>query len=171
MLVVSDRYTAKTDNKLILPTAGLKYLSELNKIKYDGKHKHLLKPYYFDNTYVADNIGNVYRVITGKLKDSTIIVQLMKYMISDGYAEYVLRTPYSESGTNIGTYVQKHIQGHRVVAGLFIPKVPKKDFVNHLDGNRLNNHHSNLEWETFEENIRHSYTVLGKTPWNKPTIK
>ena len=34
--------------------------------------------------------------------------------------------------------------------------------VNHRDGNKRNNHISNLEWVTRQENELHSYRVLGK---------
>lgn len=45
---------------------------------------------------------------------------------------------------------------HRLVARAFIPKPIGKDFVNHLDGNKLNNHVSNLEWVTIAENNHHA---------------
>ncbi len=34
--------------------------------------------------------------------------------------------------------------------------------MNHIDGNPMNNHISNLEWCTPSENEHHSYKVLGK---------
>lgn len=53
---------------------------------------------------------------------------------------------------------------HRIVAYAFIPKVPGKDFINHIDGSRLNNSVENLEWCTYEENSNHAFdTGLMKT--------
>lgn len=52
---------------------------------------------------------------------------------------------------------------HRVIASAFIPVVPGKDYVNHMDGNKQNNNVSNLEWCTFSENLRHAYAAGLKT--------
>lgn len=44
---------------------------------------------------------------------------------------------------------------HRLVAQAFLEKESGRDFVNHLDGNRSNNHYSNLEWVSMQENNCH----------------
>lgn len=52
---------------------------------------------------------------------------------------------------------------HRLVAVAFLDKPNGKDFVNHKDGNKLNNHFTNLEWCTQSENNQHAYDTGLKT--------
>lgn len=47
------------------------------------------------------------------------------------------------------------LKAHRLVAKHFLNKVEGKEFVNHIDENKQNNHFSNLEWCTTKENINH----------------
>ena len=44
-----------------------------------------------------------------------------------------------------------------MVAQAFIPNPGNKRTVNHIDGNKLNNSFSNLEWSTYSENLEHAY--------------
>ena len=54
-------------------------------------------------------------------------------------------------------------QVHRLVAKLFIPNKKKLEIVNHIDGDKLNNDVSNLEWTTRAGNARHyENTLAGK---------
>jgi len=45
---------------------------------------------------------------------------------------------------------------HRLVATKYLPKPKGKDFVNHKDGDKTNNHAGNLEWVTELENMHHA---------------
>lgn len=55
---------------------------------------------------------------------------------------------------------------HRLLAEQFIPNPLNKRTVNHIDGNKLNNAITNLEWATDSENISHAYTT-GLQPYRR----
>jgi hypothetical protein len=45
---------------------------------------------------------------------------------------------------------------HRLVAEWYVPNPQKLPFVNHIDGNKQNNHYTNLEWCTQRQNVHHA---------------
>jgi hypothetical protein len=52
---------------------------------------------------------------------------------------------------------QKTLRIHRLVGELFIPNPNNLPQLNHIDGNKTNNHLDNLEWCTDSENKIHAY--------------
>lgn len=81
-------------------------------------------------------------------------IREMKTGIVSGYRQASMRI----NGKN------KHIKTHRAVALMFIENPYKYQQVNHKDGNKLNNHVSNLEWSTPKQNTQHAInTGLRKT--------
>lgn len=71
---------------------------------------------------------------------------------------------------------QKHAN-HRLVAECYLPKVEGKSQINHKDGNKANNHVSNLEWCNRSENQKHAYDYKlqlkrfgDKHPLSKPIL-
>ena len=59
---------------------------------------------------------------------------------------------------------QKNCRVNRLVAQHFIPNPDNLPEVNHIDGNKENNHVSNLEWCTRSHNVKHSFDTGLKQP-------
>ena len=52
---------------------------------------------------------------------------------------------------------QLRVRVHRLVAELFLGPAPEnKPIINHIDGNKQNNHFTNLEWCDYDTNNRHA---------------
>jgi Tol biopolymer transport system component len=95
--------------------------------------------------YSISNWGNVKNNRTG---------MVLKFRDCFGYNRIRFYNKDKKQGQNI--YV------HRLVAEYFIPNPENKRQVNHIDGDRSNNHYTNLEWATNGENQIHRRYVLEK---------
>lgn len=51
----------------------------------------------------------------------------------------------------------KCVYTHRLIAIVFLENPENKLTVNHIDGNKLNNSISNLEWSSYQENVKHAW--------------
>jgi hypothetical protein len=75
------------------------------------------------------------------------------------------KTGISNKGYRIVQLWVKNIQKthtlHRLVAELYVDNPENKPCVNHIDGNKLNNNLTNLEWVSWKENINHKIYTLG----------
>jgi hypothetical protein len=91
-----------------------------------------------DNNYEISNYGN-FRNKRGKVLKLNINAR--------GYIYCNISTKGKVSKVKI----------HRLVAKYFVKNTNNKETVNHIDGNKLNNHFSNLEWLTRKENIQHYF--------------
>ena len=59
--------------------------------------------------------------------------------------------------TLCGNGIRKNKRIHRLLMEAFVPNPHSKAHVNHIDGNKLNNAFSNLEWATPKENAVHAH--------------
>lgn len=101
----------------------------------------------YEGLYRVSNFGNVMSLYRDKL--------LRPRRHSGGY----MRVHLSKNGESKDFYI------HRLVALEFIHNPENKPEVNHKDGNKDNNHVSNLEWSTHSENQKHSFdNGLNKSP-------
>lgn len=74
--------------------------------------------------------------------------RFLKYDLVQGYVQYTLfidKKPYK-------------YKAHRLVAMLFLdpPSLEEDIIINHKDGNKLNNHYSNLKWCDYYHNNKHA---------------
>jgi hypothetical protein len=63
----------------------------------------------------------------------------------------------SQNGYRQITIDGSNVLLHRLLALLFLPNPKNKCQINHIDGNKLNNCLSNLEWVTQSENAYHAH--------------
>lgn len=96
----------------------------------------------------------------------------MKYIEYENYLVYengdvfsLYRNKFLKPDITIHGYKQvslfinkevKRIKVHRLVALLFLKKIKGKNVINHKDGNKQNNHYTNLEWCTTLDNNKHA---------------
>ena len=81
----------------------------------------------------------------------------------NGYTHYYIR--------DLSTGKRKDFKGHRLVAEYFIDNPNNYPIVNHIDGNKANNHIENLEWCTHSQNNIHAYkNGLNKSKKRQCTI-
>ena len=55
--------------------------------------------------------------------------------------------------------VRRELALHRIVAMCFVLNESNNKEVNHLDGNKLNNHYKNLEWCNRSDNMKHAFSI------------
>lgn len=122
-------------------TGQLKVKSDIEWKKVDG----------FNGTYYVSKCGLFKSVNHScKCKNGKTRIQYGRILKQD-----VSKKGYLQVSLNFGKQ-KLHTGIHRMVALAFIPNPENKPQVNHIDGNKLNNHADNLEWCTNKENQIHA---------------
>ncbi len=98
----------------------------------------------YDNYRVASN-GDVWVFINGKFLHT-----LTPQINNAGYLRINLLS-------NLGKW--RFFLVHRLVAELYKPNIYDLPDVDHIDGNKMNNNYSNLEWVTHSENMKRYYKL------------
>lgn len=118
----------------------------------------------YEGIYEVTDDGRVFLLVErkGYGKSKPIMKEMKLNLVGRGY----LGLNLIKNGVSWRTTI------HRIVATHFIPNPEHLPVVNHKDGNKLNNHVSNLEWCTVKHNINHAFnTGLNKsTQKNRPSI-
>lgn len=99
-----------------------------------------------------------------EIKEDGTIIDLQKNkevkfcLDQKGYLKARLYTPLSNHPDG-----RKSFRLHRIVAMKYLPDYSDDLQVNHKDGNKTNNHYSNLEMVTNAQNAKHGWNVLDST--------
>lgn len=112
----------------------------------------------FEGYYQISNLGNVRSldryVIANKSGGIKLLKgKIMKLTRSKGREDtksWYLVVNLRKCGKN------KVCTVHRLVAEAFLPNPQQLPVINHIDGNKENNHVSNLEWSTHSNNNQHA---------------
>ena len=82
----------------------------------------------------------------------------------DGNILSIAKIGYCRHGLSVNgkTY---YFYAHQLVALKYLPNTENKRCVNHKDGNKKNNHISNLEWCTHQENTDHAILSGLQSPY------
>ena len=97
----------------------------------------------FPNYYITDT-GDVY---SRSYRNTGRIKKLKPSLTKHGYLQVCLY--YGDKS--------KRFRIHQLVAETFLLNPENKPCINHKDGNKINNHASNLEWTNMSENTKHAY--------------
>lgn len=89
--------------------------------------------------YAVSGSGSIINIATGRI--------LSTHLSNEGYQLLTLRRGGKAYSLTV----------HRLVAKTYLKNPNQLPCVNHIDGDKTNNDVSNLEWCTYQENIKHRF--------------
>ena len=111
------------------------------------------------HTKNIDDFSNYYATDDGRIFSKRYKKYLKPNTNADGYHNIVLNK------ADDGKVIKKSYLIHRLIAHAFVHNPENKNYVNHIDGNKTNNHVSNLEWVTNSENKKHADLLKNNIPY------
>lgn len=108
----------------------------------------------FEGVYQVSNKGNVRSLERVVMRRNQKPMRIKERILKTCSNSHGYETAVFQNGPRT-----KPIAMHRLVAIAFLPLVDGKEYVNHIDGNKQNNHISNLEWVTRSENMKHAFAI------------
>jgi hypothetical protein len=99
----------------------------------------------FEGLYTIDECGNVFGIKSNKTRIA-YRTKTSPYLTIDLWKE--------------GYRCKRLI--HRLVAEAFVPNPDNKPVVDHIDTNINNNHYTNLQWVTAQENVHRTYIKMSQ---------
>jgi hypothetical protein len=104
---------------------------------------------YHFNGYAINNSGILISKKINKSNPNGDWFEVKGHVTKKGYKTFSLS--YEKN-------TEKNFFAHRIVALYFVDGCSdERNIINHIDGNKLNNHYTNLEWCTNSENLKHAW--------------
>lgn len=118
---------------------------------YEGEIWHSINIEPFNNVYDVSNYGRIrshHNNKYGKINN----YKILKPQINGPGYPYIILHKNNEL---------KMVRIHRLVAEYFVsnPDPKNKTWINHKDCDKTNNHFTNLEWCTMQENVDHAWKM------------
>lgn len=102
----------------------------------------------YEGLYQASNLGRI-RSLDHKVMKKSLSGELIVHQ----YKGKILKGWVQNTGYLTVSLSNKKYSVHRLIATTFLEQEKGKNIVNHIDGNKLNNNVSNLEWCDYKHNF------------------
>lgn len=122
----------------------------------DEVYMVIVPAYGYEKYYSVSDCGRVFSLPRKTLRKDGKSYYTTKFK---ELSQKTTQTGYKAVHFRVGT-MSKTPLVHRLLMLSFFGEQKDKKYVNHLDGNKINNNIKNLEWCTASENNTHKYRVL-----------